>query len=95
MSTVGAGSRCVSPANASCASSRASGAPRQTWMPWANATCGFGSRAMSSSSGFAKIAGSRFAAESATSTLSPARIVRLPISTSSFAQRTVAFTDPS
>lgn len=68
------GRRVSSFSMATCASTRASCAPRQKWTPVPNATCGLGARATSIRSGSLKRAGSAFADESTGTTRSPRRI---------------------
>ena len=66
------GKRATSAPIAMRASSRATFMPAQACAPWPNATCRLGLRAMSSASGSANCAGSRFAAPTPSVTKSPA-----------------------
>ena len=89
------GKAAASAVNASCASSRASGAPRQVWMPWPNVVCRFGQRVMSTASGSANRAGSWLAACWTSSTRSPAAISWPRITSGSLAHRAIARIGPS
>ena len=74
-------------ASDACSSTRASGAPRQKWMPAPKPRCGLGERARSSRSGSANTAGSRLAAPSSAAIFWPGSTVTAPIRTGTVAVR--------
>jgi len=69
------------------ASSRASGAPRQWWMPWPKARWGWSVRVRSSAWGWGVQAGWRLAASRLGVTISPAGMVVPPMSMGSVLRR--------
>src|SRR5581483_8799618 len=84
-----AGKRRSSVPTAISASMRASGAPRQKWIPWPKARWGFSSRLTSNSSAAGKRCPSRLADPSMATTTLPAGMTTPPTSTSVLATRSV------
>src|SRR5208282_945669 len=76
-------------------SRRASGAPRQKWIPSPKDTCSLGSRAMSNCSGCGKCAGSRLAAASRMKARLPAGISAPPTLVAAVGTRRVIWTGGS
>ena len=78
-----------------CPSMRASGAPRQKWMPMPKAMWRLSVRVMSRRSGSGNWAGSRLAAPRNGITISPLGMVLPPMTRSSLGMRAVRCTGPS